>query len=536
MSRIHILDCTLRDGGYINSFDFGKSAIRDIIKGLAESSIDVIECGFLRAGCTDENKTLFPSIKSMEWYIGEKHHNVLYVAMIQYGAIGIDEIEDCKGNSIDGIRLSFHEHEIEPSLIMAKRLQDKGYKVFMQPVGTTAYSDEELLALIKKINALKPYAFYMVDTLGKMYKQDLLRMFYLVDHNLSPDIVLGFHSHNNLQMSFANAQELTQISTVRKLIIDSSILGMGRGAGNLNTELLAQYLNVNQDFEYDVFKILNLMDLYIRPLTKIYRWGYDAAYYLAAVTGCHPNYAAFLLDKQTLQIRDIGVILNGMDESKRHLFDKSYIHAEYLKYMDHSVDDLEVCDRLRESIGTKTVLLLAPGKSLKASANRLTQVIEDHHPFVISVNFVPEAIPIDIVFVSNIRRFSGIADLYKYTKAQIVVTSNIVHEDGKLWVVNYSSYLNENMCILDNAGLMCMQVLKKIGVKKIVLAGFDGFSAALDDNFYEKSMRIDIEYERAVEMNRAISQKLSQLKKQMEITFFDASEYARLGENEECNV
>ncbi len=525
MKQISVLDCTLRDGGYINDFDFGKGVIDDMIDGLAKASIDIIECGFLRSDASNTNKTLFPSVESVREHIIEKASNSMYVAMIQYGAIGIDEIAECDGTSIDGIRLTFHEHEIDSAFVLGKQLMDKGYKVFMQPVGTTSYEDSALIDLIKRINALKPYAFYMVDTLGKMYKNDLLRMFYIVDHNLDQRITLGFHSHNNLQMSFANAQELAQVNTTRNLIIDSSILGMGRGAGNLNTELLVQYLNINQGLKYDVYKIMNLMDLYIKPLSIKYKWGYDAAYYLAAVADCHPNYASYLLNKQTLQIRDIGTILNGLDRGKRNLFDKTYIQEEYAKYMDNSVDDSGVCNALKDMIGKQKILLLAPGKSLKGETERINNLISNDVFFTVSVNFVPRDIKVNLVFISNMKRFSNAKDLPINNGIRAVVTSNIENPGEGFWVVNYASYLNEENSIIDNAGIMCINLLKKIGAKDFLLAGFDGFSENIKDNFFEESLYLDVEGERLAKMNLAMADKIAQLRKQVNITFFASSSY-----------
>lgn len=150
-----------------------------------------------------------------------------------------------------------------------------------------------------------------------MYKNDLLRMFYIVDHNLDKEISLGFHSHNNLQMSFANAQELAQLNTARSMIIDASVLGMGRGAGNLNTELLVQYLNTNFFANYNILDIMSLLDEFIRPLKVTYNWGYEVAYFVAAIAGCHPNYASFLLNMHTLRMQDINSILTDLDEDKK---------------------------------------------------------------------------------------------------------------------------------------------------------------------------------------------------------------------------
>ena len=270
MNRIRILDCTLRDGGYINDFRFGNGVIKDIVSKLTKSSIDIIECGFLQSGAFDRDRSLYGSISAIRRHIGVKNKNLMYVAMIQYGGITNEEIEPCDGTSVDGIRVTFHEHEIDDAFALGRQLMDKGYQVFMQPVGTVTYTDEALLKLIARINALKPYAFYIVDTLGTMYKNDLLRMFYLVDHNLDKRICVGFHSHNNLQLSFANAQELMQLNTPRKLIIDASVYGMGRGAGNLHTELVTQYINANFGLQYDNWEILEIIDQYIKPLSLRY--------------------------------------------------------------------------------------------------------------------------------------------------------------------------------------------------------------------------------------------------------------------------
>lgn len=527
MNRVNILDCTLRDGGYINEFNFGENVLKDIVEKLSKASIDIIECGFLKSGAFDKNRSLYGSVEAVKNVIGKKNPNLMYVAMIQYGTIANGEITPYDGTSIDGIRVTFHEYEIEPAFVLGKQLMDKGYKVFMQPVGTMAYTDVALLELINQINVLKPYAFYMVDTLGTMYKNDLLRMFYMIDHNLDKKIAVGFHSHNNLQLSFANAQELMQLNTPRVLIIDASVFGMGRGAGNLNTELVTQYINANLKLSYDNLEILKIIDEYIRPLSIQYRWGYDAAYYIASITKCHPNYASYLMNLQTLHVQDIYAILNNLDREHRHLFDKEYISKEYLRYMNHHIEDALVRENVKTLITNKEVLILAPGKSLKKNTEKINQMVRDNI-LVVSVNFVPTDIPVDLVFVSNMRRFKDVQELCSKTpeKTKIIVTSNItVTGTNKLMVADYSSYINEEQIILDNAGLMCINFLNKIGVSKVILAGFDGFSANIKENYYEEAMYLDVEAERLMQMNVAISKKIHQLSTQMEISFFSESAY-----------
>ena len=530
MNKINILDCTLRDGGYINDFNFGKEAIQSIVQKLSGAGIDIIECGFLRSGAADVDKSLFGSVEMVKDIIGEKHPSSMYVAMLQYGAMGIDEISSCDGTSIDGIRLTFHEHEIEPSVVLGKQLMEKGYKVFMQPVGTMAYTDEELLNLIKRINEMMPFAFYMVDTLGTMYRNDLRRMFYLVDHNLQKRILVGFHSHNNLQMSFANAQELIQMSSTRQIIVDASVYGMGRGAGNLNTELLVRFINTNMELTYDELPILEILDDYIRPLRREYQWGYDGAYYAAAAAGCHPNYARFLMNRQTLQIRDIHAILESLEESKRHLFDKDYIAERYEHYMSHHVEDEAVRKVVAEKILSSKVLVIAPGKSVKRYREKVLEYIAAEKPYVVSVNFVPDRIPVNLTFVSNMKRFRSVKELMDgVSDKKVIVTSNIAVETeyDNLMIADFSSYLSEDAAISDNAGIMCINFLKKCGAGEVLLAGFDGFSLDWRENYYESSMAFDIESNRIYEMNHALGQKFSQLQRQMKLGFLQESIYQK---------
>ncbi len=530
MNRICVLDCTLRDGGYVNNFNFGKNTMKEIVKKLSKASIDIIECGFLKSGAFDEERSLFGNIDLIKRIIGKKNPNVMYVGMIQYGAISSEEIKCCDPDSIDGIRVTFHEHEIDLAFVLGKQLMEKGYKVFMQPVGTTTYTDEALLKLVNRINELKPFAFYLVDTLGTMYKNDLLRMFYLVDKNLNKNIVLGFHSHNNLQLSFANAQELIQLNTPRRLIIDSSVFGMGRGAGNLNTELVTQYINTNLELRYDNAEILEIIDEHIKPISYTCKWGYDIAYYIASITGCHPNYATFLLNKHTIQAREIYSILSKLDVNRRALFDKKYIEKEYLGYMNHHIDDKDTLKEIKEIIGDKQVLLLAPGKSLNEKKSEIDSIIHSENFFTMSINFTPKAFPVNMVFISNMKRFKELGK-FECKDSEfygIVVTSNISLEQGEnKLIVDFSAYTNEEQCIVDNAGLMCINLLKKIGVSDITLAGFDGFSPRIEENYFDSSMYLDVETERIMNMNEAISRKLVQLSSQMNIKFLSDSVYQR---------
>jgi 4-hydroxy 2-oxovalerate aldolase len=535
MNNISILDCTLRDGGYINNFSFGKKTIIDIIDKLSQSPIEIIECGFMASRANDEDKSMFCSAEAIKNYLGIKKQHILYVAMIQYGAISNEEIILCDGTSIDGIRLTFHEHEIDGAFLLGKELLHKGYKVFMQPVGTTTYTDASLLNLIERINSMNPFAFYMVDTLGTMYKKDILRMFYLIDHNLNKNIALGFHSHNNLQLSFSNAQELILLNSTRNIILDASVFGMGRGAGNLCTELLIQYINENITRKYNLMPVLEIIDKYIQQLYTKYSWGYSVPYYIASIYNCHPNYATYLLNKNTIPAKEIHTIISMINENKRSLYDESYITALYLSYQKHVIDDTKSLERIKEVCSGKTALVLAPGKSLQTEHDTIVAYIKKETPIVFSVNFVPDGIPINCVFISNLRRFKDSAEIYSHAVNGMIVicTSNITtKKNTNMIVINYSDYLNSDTAISDNAGLMLLNMFHKIGIQNITLAGFDGFNLNNSNNYFNESLRNNADDDYLKKMNTALSERLNELTKYMHISFLTETKYKQPGSNE----
>lgn len=507
MNNISILDCTLRDGGYINDWRFGRKAIAGIIEKLNEASIDIIECGFLEDCAYDPDASVFSCVSQITPFIAPKKPGTMYVAMIALGDIAPDKIRPYDGTSIDGIRLTFHRHEWDMAKETAAALMEKGYQVFIQPVGTTAYSDRELLKLIEDVNALHPFAFYLVDTLGILYRHDMLRFFYLIDHNLDKDIKVGFHSHNNLQLSFSNAQELMRVETTRQIIIDASVYGMGRGVGNLATELLAEYINVNVELRYTILPLLSIADKYLMNIYAQQRWGYDLPYFLSATEGCHPNYASLFLNKGTLSIEDISKILSLLPGEKRDLFDANLANELYKAYQSYQIDDRETMVLLSHRLKGKKVLVLAPGASLTTCRETVNAYIESEKPYIISINFISSAYRADMLFISNRKRLNDIENLPGKFDF-VVATSNLANElPESVNVINYASYVGEGRAA-DNAGAMLIRALKEVGVYSIALAGFDGFAVDSANNYCVSTYMRSLDREEAEAKNQNIGRQL----------------------------
>ncbi|BCN29607.1 aldolase catalytic domain-containing protein [Anaeromicropila herbilytica] len=524
MNRIKLLDCTLRDGGYVNNWKFGKKTIQSILKRLSISNLDIIECGFLTDKIYEENYSLYSDTLDISPLLVNKNENTLYVAMIAIGEKEIHpkRLSQAKDSVIKGIRLTFHLNEKKKAFEYAKILMEKGYLVFIQPVGSSNYSDGNLLTLIKEVNSLKPYAFYFVDTLGTMYQNDIVHMLSLIDKNLDDGIVLGYHSHNNLQLAFSNAQEMMRFPMKRDIIMDCSVYGMGRGAGNLCTELITDYINHSIEKRYEVIPLLEIVDECLIPIYSKTPWGYSVGYFLASTMCCHPNYASHLLAKQTVPVRIIGSLLDQIPEDRRKTYDKEYIEGIYQKYQEHDVNDMEEIEYLRHELAGREILVLAPGRSIKSKKKAIKSYIKENKPYVIAINNIPEY-PVDLVFIGSERRYKLMKD--KLGDYNILLTSNITERTENARIVNYSDLLNSSIDVSDSTGMMLLKLLVKVSVKKAILAGFDGFKKNPVWNYCDENMIGSIDSEALSKKNKAMNVQLNKRSKEMKISFLTPTKY-----------
>lgn len=524
MNRVHILDCTLRDGGYCNLWDFGFENTKDIISGLIKSNVEIIECGFLTDKVKyNKNVTKFTDLKELSSVIPDKRDGKLFVAMVNYGEYDINLLPNYDGSSIDGIRVAFHKKDMSEALDLCEKIKSKGYKVFIQAMVSLSYTDEEFLRLINYANKIVPYAFYIVDSFGMMKKKSLTRLFYMVEHNLNENIWIGFHSHNNMQLAFSNAQELVNIQTNRNLIIDSSVYGMGRGAGNLNTELFVEYLNDNCGTEYNIKPLLKIIDDIINGFYQKNYWGYSLPNYISASHNAHPNYASYLDDKKTLTVENINEIFDMMDSEKSLEFDKEYIEELYMRYMNREVIQEARLSEFKDKIKGKRIILIAPGRSSVEETDKILRCI-DNNTIVISINHNYNQIKTDYIFISNLRRFSSID---KDLKQKLIITSNISADQIYLQV-KYHDLLNDTDMVKDNAGLMCVKLLMDNDVKEILLAGFDGYSHETEENYAVKDMAYISKNAVLDALNRGISDVLKKFNENVKIRLITSEKYIHI--------
>ena len=527
MKSIRVLDCTLRDGGYCNQWQFGKENIKRIIDGLFEANIDIVECGFLSNRITyDPNVSKFSIVEEVSAFLPKNKDGRLFVAMMNYGEYSVDELPTYDGKSIDGLRVAFHKKNRYEALELCKQIKAKGYKVFIQPMVSVSYSDSEFIEMINIVNSFEPYAFYIVDSFGMMKNKDLLRLYYMVENNLSSSIKIGFHSHNNMQLAYSNALSLINNQTNRELIIDSSVYGMGRGAGNLNTELFVEYLNDNCEKQYKIKPLLRIIDDILNKFYHENYWGYSLPNYLSAKHNAHPNYAGYLSDKNTLTFENIDEIFEMMLPEKKVAYDKNYIEELYVQYMEKGNLQTGREELLKSELAGKKVLLIAPGKSSQTEIDKIASFAKRNDVVSISVNFNYQLLNCNYVFISNLRRFK---ELDREIKSKCIVTSNIPY-DGVYYQTDYKQLLNNKEFVTDNAGLMAIKMLISFGVKEVYLAGFDGYSHEPKENYLDDKMAVVAKNAMLDSMNEGMNKALEEFSKEISIHFLTTVKHLKIGD------
>ena len=490
MNSLKVLDVTLRDGGCVNNFDFGTEYMERILQAQEDAGIDNIELGYI-----DDNeigRTQYISEKVIRQnFLKCKVAGTKYVVMMDYGKYNVDNLEFRVKDGIDGIRLAFHKKDVNVAIEKAKAILAKGYELFIQPMITLRYSDVELIELIQTVNneLSNESGFYIVDSFGEMRPNDMYRILNLVDHNLTPSMAVGFHSHNNLQMSYSNAVTLLQFASNRSFLLDSSIMGMGKGAGNLNTELLLEHLNLFYGKSYDINPLLDVMDKVLNQIHTEFYWGYSPEYYLSAINHCTPSYASYFYNKHMLPINRVGELLALLEENKRISFDAAYAEEVYVKYNQGiEFDDKEYVDKLIIAFRGKKVLLLGPGKQTELCKKRVEHLVKSHNFVVVGLNYDMD---MDIDYIITTRTES----YFKYMNQNktLIVPSNITKESrGKISIIDYGKWAERKDRIWDTSAVLILNVLRKARPREIHIVGMDGFSASINDNYANPYLRIPL--------------------------------------------
>ena len=338
---LRLLDCTLRDGGQClesnQKFGLHTAIFTDedklsIAEKVRDSGIDIIEIGSISES-TGRNKkqiAIYSGIKELSEFLPQKKNkDQIYTGIFVDPDIPEKHIPNYSEEFIDGTRVILRYSELRKSLDFCEMLSKKGYKVFIQPMLTMRYSDEDIHLLIEYANCIKAEALYIVDSFGYMYESDLERIYEKFKSGLDKGISIGFHAHNNMERAFSNTRFFVERLVDRDCIIDGCVLGMGQGAGNLQTEVAAHYLNTEFDANYEMNCILDVCDCLDKfRKNDLEAWGYSALRFVPAIHRTAYKYAIAMRTKYKMSLRDINDVLSDIPEKIRNRYTTE--NMEYL--------------------------------------------------------------------------------------------------------------------------------------------------------------------------------------------------------------
>ncbi len=328
--EIQVLDCTIRDGGYLTGKKFTDEWVNGVVNGLVKAKIDYIEVGFLQNRKKDET-IVYGNAKEARKYIPSSKGISRFTGFADNSRYSIDRLDDFDGQSFENIRICFAKHEYIEALEFAAAAKRKGYHMFIQPMDTMGYTLEERNDLLSRVNDIMPDVVSVVDTFGSMYLEDLRSVFCQMDEKLDRAVKIGCHSHNNLQLSCALAEEFITLAVQadRSIVVDGSLLGMGRGAGNAPTEALVRYINEKHGKTYDLTALFDVIDRYIEPLKKAVYWGYDLPMFISGSTASHVDNIYYLRNHTDCSSGELYHVLDSMEVEKRKRYDFQYSKNDF---------------------------------------------------------------------------------------------------------------------------------------------------------------------------------------------------------------
>ena len=501
--KTNILDCTLRDGGYYNSWRFKDSLIKKYLEAIEHSSVSYVELGFR---FVDKSKDLGLLAYTSDDFLRtlDLPQNKLYGVMInaqEYLNLRNPTKEIKKSfkkasnSKISFVRIAVDLPSAPKCIHIAKALDALGYSVMINLMQANLYPETQLTQVIKHIKKWEIVdVLYFADSLGSMLLKDVHLLIKQIKKNWNKDI--GFHAHNNMHLALSNAIGASEAGC---RFCDSTFFGMGRGAGNAQTESLL----LETGGDYDNSK-MQLALKFFEILKKKYDWGPNAIYHFAAKHKIHPTYIQRLLADKRYSSDYVIQTLNHLKDIKSSSYNEEMLSKiTYFSDLHHN-GTWKATDYLKG----KSVLLIGSGPSVKSHLKKITSFIQDHKPFVITLNVNPYINQkyINSIIASNINRILLDLDLYTTLKCNVILPkscfSKIVKEK-----ISESSILDYGLSIKQDAfksnargcfsgwqevTAYALLFLMQASPKKLFLAGFDGYSK--DDTRHNELNRIFTRY------------------------------------------
>jgi 4-hydroxy 2-oxovalerate aldolase len=510
---VTILDCTLRDGGYCNNWQFEKKIAYDAVESLILAGVNIIELGYKN-----------PSVKKTKTYEGlfnycteSQLEFLLPLRQVEYACM-VDTKSFLRNHSIDRtivdnciplkaesifswVRIATYFPNLGTSIDFSKILKDKGYRVSINLMGTSLLNNHEVDEALSMISQSNMDVFYFSDSFGDLEPNDVIDWIRKIQDCFKGKI--GIHTHDNNGLAFANTVAALNAGID---FIDSTIMGMGRGAGNLRTEQILLYLYFKMNYRHlNPSMLLDVMNAHFVSLKDEFKWGYDFTYMLSAMQNIHPTYCQNLRASNLYTIGQVSRILNSIDLSERSKFNEDAL----LKAVDDAVNEPLDTDETLVDIPLyvpekgKTFLIIATGPNVDRYEDELLTFISQNQPYVIQCNPKNEVYEKEskhyMKAILNWVRLKNALDQPGISNSRIVTGLNGLPQSyaGKINIVKFPVHVGKkdvsvhkdriNLPAYD-VGMFAVGLTTLSTPEMIYTVGFDGY--ADQNNSKQKEMNL----------------------------------------------
>lgn len=287
-----IVDCTIRDGGLVNNWNFSIEFVQSLYTSLDKAGVDYMEIGYKNSFklLKDTDKVgpwRFLDDDFLRTVIPQKGTTKLS-ALVDVDRVDGNDILSRRESMLDLIRVACFIKDVEKALDLVHTFHNRGYETTLNIMALSNVVEDDLVVALSMIKESVVDVVYVVDSYGSLDHNDIYFLVNKFKERL-PRKRLGIHAHNNMQLAFSNTLIAAELSVE---MLDASVYGMGRGAGNCPTELLLNHLT---DSKYELRQVLQFIETYMLPMREKWEWGYLIPYLVTGTLDKHPRSAILLL-------------------------------------------------------------------------------------------------------------------------------------------------------------------------------------------------------------------------------------------------
>lgn len=488
-----LIDCTLRDGGYYNAWDFSPDLIRHYLDAMAAAGVDYVELGFRSFDARGfKGATAFSTddwIRSLDVPASLKAGVMVNASELVGHPAGVVEalkllFAPAAESPVSLVRLACHVHEFPAALPGCAWLKQQGYAVGINLMQIADRTPEEIENISRTAAGYALDALYFADSLGSMDPEQTARVVALLRTFWQGE--LGIHTHDNMGQALPNT-----LRAIKEGVswIDSTVTGMGRGPGNVKTEYVAIELQKLRPKPINITPLLSLVSKYFLPMQKAYGWGSNPYYYLAGKYGIHPTYIQEMLSDSRYGDDDMLAVIEHLKSVGGKKFSFSTLESARHFYSGPPRGTWSPASLIEG----REVLILGTGPGIAAHRAAIERYIRQHKPFVLALNTQTAIEPslIDVRAACHpVRLLADCAAHLQLPQPLITPASMLpvtVREalggkallDFGLSVAADTFAFMPDHCVLPTALVVAysLAVATSGGAKNILLAGFDGYAA-----------------------------------------------------------